>query len=88
MSVKIKKPAKQCNCIGEFEKKLVGQKNNGKDIMRAEFVSSGFMFSTMTRQATGEMELTVVNGKRPVKQSVVYNYCPFCGKKYPESKQQ
>lgn len=80
------KITKQCKCISDLEKKMIGFESKGKKVTKAEFTSSGLMFSTMTRQACGEMELTVDGGKRPVKQSILYNYCPFCGEKYPESK--
>ena len=78
--------SKTCNCISEFEAKMIGREHKGKKVIKAEITSAAIMFSSFSRQMTGEMEFTMEGGKRPMKQNLVYSYCPFCGTKYPETK--
>lgn len=76
-----------CNCIKEIQTKALDLKYKEQPILKAEFLSAAFLFDTKSKvslKASGLMELTVEGRKKPVTQQVVYNYCPFCGKKYPE----
>lgn len=76
-----------CDCIDKFKKKMIGFDYKGKKVIKAKFISAAIMFSSFKLQATGEIELTLEGGKRPIKQSVVYSFCPLCGKKYPKNKE-
>jgi hypothetical protein len=73
-----------CKCIKNLEKKMVGNLHKGKKIIKAEYISAALLFedSFTGIKSTSQLELTVEGLKKPVIQTMVHTYCPFCGEKY------
>lgn len=73
-----------CNCMAEFENTIV-EKQPFKElkITKAQF-DQALIFGTgnISNRPVLEIELTCEGRKKPVRRSVVYNYCPFCGKSF------
>ena len=76
-----------CDCEKEFQKHFIENANyKGRKITKAEFPKMYFMNGSS--KLCGSIELTADGLKNTVKRDIVFNYCPFCGEKFPEINQE
>ena len=74
-----------CNCISAFEKDIVErQPYKELKIIEAKF-DLALIFENsgkIQNRPVLEVELTVEGRKKPLRKSVIYSFCPFCGNEY------
>lgn len=75
-----------CNCIIEFEKRIVADQPLEKlKVVTCKITSSAFFFDNGgTRKIVGEFEIEAEGRKKPIKQNLVFGFCPMCGQKYDQ----
>ncbi|MEP7317196.1 MAG: hypothetical protein ABI921_00590 [Panacibacter sp.] len=72
-----------CKCITDIEKKLVGMDHKNRKILKAKFLSMGFLLThnSMISVTSSEIELEVEGMKKKPIQNIFHSWCPFCGTK-------
>ena len=75
-----------CTCMADLEKQIVERQLFDKIKVTAAKFDRGLIFegNQVTAKPILEVELTIEGRKSNVRKSVIYNYCPFCGKPYEE----
>ena len=65
----------------------VGSGTKRRKVVKATLVSGGLIFGANPAFRTSSIIECELDGqKKPFEQNIIHNYCPFCGKKYPEIK--
>lgn len=77
-----KKPG--CECMENFERSIVErQPFTDLKVTDASFDKTMvYAANTLISRPVLEIEVTAEGRKRPVRKSILYNFCPFCGNRY------
>jgi len=88
-----------CDCITKLQNdkkedwgKILKEKEK-LTLEKIDFKDVTFGFSerdgkaNMWMRTSSTVELTVSERKRPIKQTLVHTYCPFCGERYEQKKE-
>lgn len=87
-----------CDCRQDIENRLLGKFKEQKEGENHKVEMSGYAFivnndGSVTMKGCMQVEMTYLHtfkkGNKRVKkltQNMLFNYCPFCGEKYPQTK--